>query len=109
MNISENLSYLPTFIAATILIALAVITIVGLPWSLKDFRQGHNEALYIYDVFKGFLKENFSGFLDIQPPPMGSVGLKLKQNLRQIPKQKIRCRIRRGIRNDITGIRRRAV
>ena len=109
MNISENLSYLPTFLAAAVLIVLAAIAIVGLPWSIKDFRQGNNEALYIYDVFKTFLRENFSGFLDIQTPPMGNIVLKLKQDLRQSPKQKIRRGIRSGIRNDITGIRRRAV
>jgi hypothetical protein len=69
MNISEILPYLPTFITASMLIAFAIIAIMALPWSTKDFYQGQKEVQYIYDVIKNFLKEDLIRFLD---PTKGS-------------------------------------
>lgn len=63
MNISEILLYLPTFVAAGILVALAIFAITILPWSSKDFHQGQKEFRYVYDIFKTFLKEDVAGFL----------------------------------------------
>ena len=104
MNISEIFLYLPTFLAALILITLATVAIAILPWSSKDFYQGQKEFQYVYNIVKAFLKEDMAGFL-------AQYSTKdIRANLTTtLTKDMTRVTRVTKVAEDITGIRRRAV
>lgn len=98
MNISEILLYLPTFLAASTLVAFATVAIVILPWNSKDFHQGQKEFKYVYDIVKTLLKEDVVGFLAQYSTK--SLSKNLIQDMTGV------ARVTEAA-EDITGIRRR--
>jgi hypothetical protein len=102
MNISEILLYLPTFLVASTLIALATVAIAVLPWSSKDFHQGQKEFRYAYDIIKTFLKEDVAGFL-VQ---YSTKDLKRMAGVTGVARVTSVTRVTE-VAEDITGIRRR--
>ena len=102
MNISEILLYLPTFLAASTLVAFATVAIVILPWNSKDFHQGQKEFRYVYDIIKTFLKEDVAGFL----AQYSTKDLKRMAGVTGVTRVTRVTRVTE-VAEDITGIRRR--